>query len=94
MLNRAKTGAATNQLDIVLVPPSFEPYKCTDERVKQEALKYYTALSSDKYLEVVHETPIPRLTEVAFNKFPGSEDECQRKAASITGGAKFHKVLI
>ena len=51
-------------------------------------------LSSEKYLGVVHETPIPRLTEIAFNKFPGSEEECQRKAASITGGAKLHKVLI
>ena len=94
VLNKYKPGTDTDQLDIAPIPPDVEARRCTDNDVKQEALKYFTELSSDRYLGVVHETPIPRLIEIAFNELPGTGDECKKIAALLTGGAKLHKVLI
>ena len=89
-----KPGMQANVLDIPPVPPSILAQKCTDQCVIREACQYYASINSFSYMGVVYETPIPRLSEIAFNLFPGPLIESQRQAAQLTGGARFNQVVL
>ena len=77
----------TSVLDIPPAPQSLDEKRCSDKNMIQEASQRYTYIHCSTYMGVVHETPVPRLSEIAYNMYA---DE----SGQLTGGAEFHRVLI
>ena len=82
-----------NALDIPPVPQSILAKRCTDQQVIEEARQNYVPINSNRYMSVIHDTPIPRLSEIAFNLFPEPLIESQRQAALLTDGVHFNRIV-